>query len=47
MKKVRYGSPHESLQDFQLFGAEFDRDAPLPTMLEIKEKTRQAFGLFS
>jgi hypothetical protein len=47
MKKVRYGSRHESLQDFQLFGAKFDCDPPLPTMLQINEKTRQALSLFS
>jgi hypothetical protein len=47
VKKVRYGSRHESLQDFHLLGAKFDRDSPLPPMLQIKEETRQAFSLFS
>jgi hypothetical protein len=46
MKEVRYGSPHESPQGLELFGAKFDRDSLLPTMLQIKEKTRQAPGLF-
>jgi hypothetical protein len=46
MKEVRYGSPHESPQSGDLLGAKFDRDSLLPTMLQIKEKTRQASGLF-